>query len=84
MTVADLDASIRKCTELGGTIIAGPMTLSAYGRFCVIRDPPPLREPWPLSMSQNRDIVPTRRSDDEGGTELRGPGLRAIASKRRL
>jgi uncharacterized protein len=37
--VNDLDASISKCTELGGAVIAGPMGGEGYGRLCVIRDP---------------------------------------------
>lgn len=38
ITVADLDASIAKCLELGGQLVTEPR---AYGaaRFCVIRDP---------------------------------------------
>lgn len=37
-TVADLDASIARCTTLGGEVIAGPRPLGD-DRFCVIRDP---------------------------------------------
>ena len=39
VTVPDVDASIRACTEGGGSVIAGPRGMGAYGRFCVIRDP---------------------------------------------
>jgi len=38
LTVEDVDASARKCVELGGEVIAGPRELGG-GRFCVIRDP---------------------------------------------
>jgi predicted enzyme related to lactoylglutathione lyase len=37
ITVADLDASIARCTALGGSVIAGPKGSGA--RYCVIRDP---------------------------------------------
>jgi uncharacterized protein len=36
--VADLDASIAKCVELGGQVLVVPKPLGAT-RFCVIRDP---------------------------------------------
>lgn len=36
--VADLDASIEKCTENGGAIVVGPRSLGE-GRFCVVKDP---------------------------------------------
>ena len=39
VTVPDIDASIRACTDGGGSVIAGPRGMGAYGRFCVIRDP---------------------------------------------
>ncbi len=39
ITVADLDASIESCRELGGDVLAAPRSLGAHGRFCVIRDP---------------------------------------------
>jgi predicted enzyme related to lactoylglutathione lyase len=38
ITVADVDASARRCADLGGEVIVGPKTLGG-GRFCVIRDP---------------------------------------------
>jgi hypothetical protein len=37
-TVADLDASIARCTELGGAVVVEPRTLGE-GRFCVVKDP---------------------------------------------
>jgi predicted enzyme related to lactoylglutathione lyase len=37
-TVADLDASIERCTVLGGEVVVGPRTLGE-GRFCVVKDP---------------------------------------------
>lgn len=36
--VADLDASMASCRELGGEVISGPKTMGA-ARYCVIRDP---------------------------------------------
>ncbi len=38
LTMADLDASIEKCTENGGAIVVGPRSLGE-GRFCVVKDP---------------------------------------------
>ena len=38
ITVADLDARIQRCAEMGGKVIEGPRTLGD-GRFCVIHDP---------------------------------------------
>lgn len=37
--VADLDASIARCVELGGKVIAGPKPMGPQDRFCVIQDP---------------------------------------------
>ncbi len=37
ISVADLDASLARCVELGGEIITGPGG-SGSSRFCVIRD----------------------------------------------
>lgn len=37
-TVADLDASIERCTELGGEVVVKPRELGE-GRFCVVKDP---------------------------------------------
>ncbi|HUP60967.1 MAG TPA: VOC family protein [Thermoanaerobaculia bacterium] len=39
INVADLDQSIKSCTDRGGTILAGPKTMGEQGRYCVIRDP---------------------------------------------
>ncbi len=39
INVEDLDASMEACTKMGGKIIAGPRSMSGYGRFCVITDP---------------------------------------------
>jgi predicted enzyme related to lactoylglutathione lyase len=36
--VADIEASARKCTQLGGAVLLAPRPLMD-GRFCVIRDP---------------------------------------------
>jgi hypothetical protein len=38
VAVADLDASTRRCVELGGTLVDGPRSMGEK-RFCVIRDP---------------------------------------------
>jgi hypothetical protein len=38
IAVADIDASVTRCLELGGALVAGPRELG-HGRFCVIRDP---------------------------------------------
>lgn len=37
ITVADLETSIAKVKELGGTVVDGPRAMG--GRMCVIRDP---------------------------------------------
>jgi predicted enzyme related to lactoylglutathione lyase len=39
ITVADLDESVRKCVELGGKVLHGPVAYGGQGRFCVFRDP---------------------------------------------
>ena len=39
VTIADMDASIRACTERGGAVVHGPRDMGAYGRLCVVRDP---------------------------------------------
>jgi predicted enzyme related to lactoylglutathione lyase len=36
--VADLDASIARCTENGGEVVVQPRSLGE-GRFCVVKDP---------------------------------------------
>lgn len=38
ITVADIQQSVAKCQELGGTIVTPPRRLGG-GYFCVIRDP---------------------------------------------
>ena len=38
VNVPDVDAAARKCTEMGGSVIAGPRNMGA-ARYCVIRDP---------------------------------------------
>lgn len=38
VNVADVDAAARRCTELGGTVVAGPRAMGDR-RMCVIRDP---------------------------------------------
>jgi len=37
-TVADLDAGIERCVELGGEVVVAPRELGE-GRFCVVKDP---------------------------------------------
>lgn len=37
--VADLDQSIARCEELGGSVIAGPKKMGETARYCIIRDP---------------------------------------------
>ena len=39
IVVADLDASIARCRDLGGEIVAGPKQLGERARYCVIQDP---------------------------------------------
>lgn len=39
ISVTDLDASIERCLELGGAVVAGPKGDISSGRYCVIRDP---------------------------------------------
>ena len=38
IVVADLDASIARCLERGGKVVAGPKSMG-QARFCVIQDP---------------------------------------------
>ena len=38
IVVMDVERSARRCSELGGEVMAGPRPLG-NGRFCVIRDP---------------------------------------------
>ena len=37
--VEDLDASLDRCRERGGNVVAGPKGDLSQGRYCVIRDP---------------------------------------------
>lgn len=39
VTVDDVDSLIPKVTELGGTLLFGPMDIPKVGRFCTIQDP---------------------------------------------
>ena len=39
VAVADLDASMAACRDLGGDVVAGASGMGSYGRYCVIRDP---------------------------------------------
>lgn len=39
ITVEDIDVSIKNCTELGGSVIAGPKKMGEQGKYCVIKDP---------------------------------------------
>ena len=39
ITVEDVDASAKRCVELGGKVIAGPKNMGGHGRYCVIEDP---------------------------------------------
>lgn len=38
-TVADLEASLARCLELGGKVRAEPFDMGGFGRMCVIEDP---------------------------------------------
>lgn len=38
ITVDDLDESVRRCEQLGGTVVV-PVKGAGAGRFCIIRDP---------------------------------------------
>lgn len=39
ITVANLDDSVRRCTELGGRILRPPTDMGDHGRYSVIQDP---------------------------------------------
>jgi uncharacterized protein len=39
VTVADADATARRCTELGGKVLHGPADIPTVGRFVVLQDP---------------------------------------------
>ena len=39
VTVADADATARRCAELGGKVLHGPADIPTVGRFVVLQDP---------------------------------------------
>jgi predicted enzyme related to lactoylglutathione lyase len=39
INVADVEASARKCKELGGTMVTEIRNIESMGKFCVIKDP---------------------------------------------
>ena len=39
ITVADLEASLERCGELGGEVVRPPRGLGGMGRFAIVRDP---------------------------------------------
>lgn len=39
VTVADTDATVKKCQALGGKLLVGPMDIPNVGRFAVLQDP---------------------------------------------
>lgn len=39
IVVADVEASARRCRELGGEVLVGPKQTGGQGTYCVIRDP---------------------------------------------
>jgi hypothetical protein len=39
VTVRDADATAKRCTELGGKVLTGPMDIPTVGRFVVMQDP---------------------------------------------
>jgi predicted enzyme related to lactoylglutathione lyase len=39
ISVADLEASVERCRELGGEVVSGPKRMAGQGAFAVIRDP---------------------------------------------
>ncbi|HUO84945.1 MAG TPA: VOC family protein [Thermoanaerobaculia bacterium] len=39
INVADLDGSLTRCRDLGGTILLGPKSMGEHGRYAVVRDP---------------------------------------------
>ena len=39
ITVADVDASVERCVELGGQVLVAAKDLPGYGRMSVIQDP---------------------------------------------
>jgi uncharacterized protein len=39
VTVANADATAKRCTELGGKVLHGPVDIPTVGRFVVLQDP---------------------------------------------
>jgi uncharacterized protein len=39
ITVADLDASLARCQELGGRVLGPPRSMTGHGRYAVLADP---------------------------------------------
>lgn len=39
ITVTDLEKSIHRCEQLGGSLVSGPKGEAETGRYCVIQDP---------------------------------------------
>lgn len=39
INVADLDASMQKCSELGGKVVCPKRDMGGYGSMCIIEDP---------------------------------------------
>ena len=39
VAVESLDASLARCRDGGGAVVAGPKTMGSHGRYAVIRDP---------------------------------------------
>jgi uncharacterized protein len=39
IVVDDLDESVARCLEMGGSVVAGPKGGAADGHYCVIQDP---------------------------------------------
>lgn len=39
VTVADADATAKRCAELGGKVLHGPADIPTVGRFVVLQDP---------------------------------------------
>jgi predicted enzyme related to lactoylglutathione lyase len=39
VTVDNVDETARRCTELGGKVLAGPMDIPTVGRFAALQDP---------------------------------------------
>jgi predicted enzyme related to lactoylglutathione lyase len=39
VTVDDVDATVKRCTQLGGSVLMPPTDIPSVGRFAVIKDP---------------------------------------------